>query len=36
MNGGNPREHLIEHKDAELAKKLEHSPAWLSLKKKKS
>src|SRR5688500_20123831 len=28
MNGGNPREDLIEHKDAELAKKLEHSPAW--------
>jgi multimeric flavodoxin WrbA len=28
MNGGNPREELIEHKDAELAKKLEHSPEW--------
>ena len=31
MNGGNPREDLIEHKDAELAKKLEHSPAWKEL-----
>jgi hypothetical protein len=28
MNGGNPREELIEHKDAELAKRLEHSPEW--------
>jgi hypothetical protein len=31
MNGGNPREELIEHKDAELAKKLEHSPEWEEL-----
>ena len=31
MNGGNPREELIEHKDAELAKKLEHSPEWEAL-----
>jgi multimeric flavodoxin WrbA len=31
MNGGNPREELIEHKDAELAKKLEHSPEWEKL-----
>ena len=31
MNGGNPREELIEHKDAELAKKLEHSPEWEGL-----
>lgn len=28
MNGGNPREDLIEHKDAELAMKFEHSPEW--------
>ncbi len=31
MNGGNPREDLIEHKDAELAGKLEHSPEWEEL-----
>jgi multimeric flavodoxin WrbA len=31
MNGGNPREELIEHKDAELAKELEHSPEWEKL-----
>jgi hypothetical protein len=31
MNGGNPREDLIEHKDAELAKRLEHSEEWESL-----
>jgi multimeric flavodoxin WrbA len=31
MNGGNPREDLIEHKDAELAKKLEHSEEWEGL-----
>jgi hypothetical protein len=31
MNGGNPREELIEHKDAELAMKLEHSPEWEEL-----
>lgn len=31
MNGGNPREDLIKHKDAELAKKLEHSPQWKEL-----
>jgi len=28
MNGGNPREELIEHKNPELAMKLEHSPEW--------
>jgi hypothetical protein len=28
MNGGNPREDLIEHKDAELAMALEHTPEW--------
>jgi multimeric flavodoxin WrbA len=28
MNGGNPREETIKHKDAELAMKLEHSPEW--------
>jgi hypothetical protein len=31
MNGGNPREELIEHKDPELAMKLEHTPEWLAL-----
>jgi putative NADPH-quinone reductase len=31
MNGGNPREDLIEHKDPELAMKLEHSPEWEEL-----
>ncbi|MGH9941894.1 MAG: LAGLIDADG family homing endonuclease [Pyrinomonadaceae bacterium] len=31
MNGGNPREELIEHKDAELAKQLEHSEEWEAL-----
>ncbi len=31
MNGGNPREELIEHKDPELAMKLEHSPQWTEL-----
>jgi multimeric flavodoxin WrbA len=31
MNGGNPREDLIGHKDAELAKRLEHSPEWEAL-----
>jgi hypothetical protein len=31
MNGGNPREELINHKDPELAMKLEHSPAWAAL-----
>jgi hypothetical protein len=31
MNGGNPREDQIGHKDAELAKKLEHSPEWEEL-----
>jgi hypothetical protein len=30
-NGGNPREELIEHKDPELALKLEHSPEWAEL-----
>jgi hypothetical protein len=31
MNGGNPQEDLIEHKNAELAMKLEHSPQWEEL-----
>jgi intein/homing endonuclease/multimeric flavodoxin WrbA len=31
MNGGNPREDLIEHKDAEMARDLEHSPEWEKL-----
>ena len=31
MNGGNPREELIEHKDAELAEQLEHSEQWREL-----
>ncbi len=31
MNGGNPREELIEHKNAELAMKLEHTPEWAAL-----
>ena len=31
MNGGNPREDLIKHKDAELAMQLEHSPEWTEL-----
>lgn len=30
-NGGNPREDLINHKDASLAAKLEHSPEWKGL-----
>lgn len=30
-NGGNPREELIEHKDAELARQLEHSAEWEKL-----
>ena len=28
LNGGDPREELIEHKDAELAEKLGHSLGW--------
>lgn len=28
MNGGNPKEELIEHKNPELAMKLEHDPSW--------
>jgi hypothetical protein len=28
MNGGNPREELIEHKNPELAMALEHKPEW--------
>jgi multimeric flavodoxin WrbA len=28
MNGGNPREDLIDHKNPELAMKLEQSPEW--------
>ncbi len=31
MDGGNPREELIEHKDPELAVKLEKSPQWKEL-----
>ncbi len=31
MNGGNPREDLIDHKDPEKAMELEHSPAWKGL-----
>jgi NADPH-dependent FMN reductase len=31
MNGGNPREETIKHKDPELAMKLEHSPEWREL-----
>ena len=31
MNGGNPKEDLIEHKDPEKAMALEHSPEWEQL-----
>lgn len=31
MNGGNPREELIEHKNPELAMKLEHEERWTVL-----
>ncbi len=31
MNGGNPREDLIEHKNPELAMKFEHAPEWEGL-----
>lgn len=31
MNGGNPNEKLINHKDGALAAKLENSPAWKKL-----
>jgi hypothetical protein len=31
MNGGNPREDLIDHKDPERAMKLEHSRRWRAL-----
>jgi hypothetical protein len=31
MNGGNPHEELIQHKDPELAMRLEHSPEWEAL-----
>jgi hypothetical protein len=31
MNGGNPREDLIGHKDQALAIRLEHSPEWVAL-----
>lgn len=31
MNGGNPREELIEHKNPELAMQLEHSREWEEL-----
>lgn len=30
-NGGNPREETIEHKNPELAMKLEHAPEWSEL-----
>jgi hypothetical protein len=33
MNGGNPSEDLIEHKDPELAMKLEGTPLWKELSK---
>lgn len=31
MNGGNPKEDLIDHKNPELAQKLEHAPEWPAL-----
>ena len=31
MNGGNPQEDLIDHKDPEKARELEHSPEWHEL-----
>lgn len=31
MNGGNPREALIDHKNAEKAMALEHAPEWAEL-----
>ena len=31
MNGGNPKEDLIKHKDPELVMKLEHTPEWEGL-----
>ena len=31
MNGGNPREDLIDHKDPEKAMRLEHAPEWKEL-----
>lgn len=31
MNGGNPREDLIQHKNPELAMQLEHAPEWQAL-----
>ncbi|MEJ7813420.1 MAG: NAD(P)H-dependent oxidoreductase [Gemmatimonadaceae bacterium] len=31
MNGGNPREELIDHKDPEKAMALEHAPEWNEL-----
>lgn len=31
MNGGNPREDLIDHKDPEKAMALEHDPRWAEL-----
>ncbi len=33
MNGGNPREELIDHKDPELAMKFEKTDAWKQLSK---
>jgi multimeric flavodoxin WrbA len=33
MNGGNPREELIDHKDPEKARALEHSREWEALSK---
>lgn len=31
MNGGNPREELIDHKDPEMAMKLDHTEQWKEL-----
>ena len=31
MNGGNPREDLIDHKNPELAMRLERAPEWPEL-----
>lgn len=36
MNGGNPREDLIQHKDPEMAMRLEHAPEWEELSVKSS
>ena len=31
MSGGNPKEELIDHKDPEMAQRLEHAPEWKEL-----